>query len=461
MCPANSLNTDDGTTSFFASDVDLCLRSVPFTAAPALRFLDYYNTTLQFHSTLAFLKSPPAGYQQSAVDVVGVLNRLKANVTAGYYTTQYQFEQEVQGLVFAIHDVHTELRSGIMAPFWFGSPLSVSAASLDGIEPPKIYFTRKCQRNLMSGTWVLQRDANILAEDIIDAQNGSWAIHPSPITAINGEDPVTYLTRFASTNSFGRLEAHAEWNDLMGHPTLDLLGDESVFVGDAVFYPGDALNFSMENDTEIDTFWEAYYNYAYLTGPIATGGDMYNAFVLGLFPAEGNETAMYMDDTVNVARRQDSTPTAETVAEIAASWSAGSSGAYPASPDVFPEGLSLGDGGVVTGYFLEDISTGVLSIPTFDVDSGNSESFTDPVQDFINGAAQRNLTRIIIDLQQNSGGLTVLAYDTFSRFFPQSEVFGGSRMRSHEFGNIVGNVMDYQLVGEPAGQCHRLRELGL
>lgn len=226
----------------------------------------------------------------------------------------------------------------------------------------------------------------------------------------------------------------------MGHPTLDLLNDESVFFGDVLFYPGDELNFSMENDTEIDTYWEAYYNYAYLTGPIATGGDMYNAFVLGLFPAEGNETATHLDDSVNVARRQDSTPAAETVAEIAASWAAGSSGAYPANPDVYPDGLSRDDGGVVTGYFLDDISTGVLSIPTFDVDIDSTDSFTDTVQDFIDGAARRNLSRVVIDLQQNSGGLTGLAYDTFSRFFPHSEVFGGSRMRSHEFGNIVGNV---------------------
>lgn len=154
--PANSLKTDVGTSVFYASDMDACLESVPFVAAPALRFLDYYNTTLQFQSTLAFLKSPPAGYQQPAVDVVGVMDRIKANVTAGYYTTQYQFEQEVQGLVFAIHDFHTELRSGIMAPIWFGSgsSYSISAASLDGKEAPKIYFTRKshtlldCHRNL-------------------------------------------------------------------------------------------------------------------------------------------------------------------------------------------------------------------------------------------------------------------------------------------------------------------------
>lgn len=139
--------TDAGTTVFYASDVDACLGSVPFNQAPALRFLNYYNTTLQFQSTLSFLKDPPAGYQQPAIDVDGVLSRIKANVTAGYYKTQYQFEQEVQNFVFAIHDGHVELRAGIMSPFWFGSPISITSASLDGIEPPKVYFTLKFRRS--------------------------------------------------------------------------------------------------------------------------------------------------------------------------------------------------------------------------------------------------------------------------------------------------------------------------
>lgn len=287
----------------------------------------------------------------------------------------------------------------------------------------------------------VQSLANSPSEDIIESQNNAWATFPSPITAINGEDPVTYLTQFASRNSLGRLEANAEWNDIMGHPTLDVLGDDSVFTGDAIFYPGDELNFTLQNKTQsIETFWQAYYNYPYLTGAVATGGDMYNAFVLGLFPAEGNETATYEDDTVTVARRQDDTTTDDADEDGTASWYNVSSGAYPDNPDVYQSDLSLTGGGVVTGYFFDDISTGVLSIPTFDVSGDNLDGFTSTVQDFINGAAQNKLDRVVIDLQRNPGGITVLAFDTFFRFFPHLETFAGSRSRSHELGNIIGNA---------------------
>jgi hypothetical protein len=61
---------------------------VPLNDAVALRFIDYYNTTLQFQSTLAYLKSPPEGYQQPAVDLLAGLQDIKDNITAGAYQNQ-------------------------------------------------------------------------------------------------------------------------------------------------------------------------------------------------------------------------------------------------------------------------------------------------------------------------------------------------------------------------------------
>lgn len=220
----------------------------------------------------------------------------------------------------------------------------------------------------------------------------------------------------------------------MGHPTVDILDSGTVFTDDAIVYPGDELNLTLENATTVETFWQAYYNYPYLTGAITTGGDMYNAFVLGIFPAEGNETATREDDSVTVARRQDDTASEDSDGDKSTSWYNESSGAYPADPDVYETD------GIVAGYFLDDISTGVLCIPTFDMSTDNLDSFTSTVQAFINSAGEKSLDRIVIDLQRNSGGLTFLAFDTFFRFFPQLQTFAGSRSRSHELGNIIGNV---------------------
>jgi hypothetical protein len=120
------------------------MTAVPFNPAPALRFIEYYNTTLQFQSSLDYLKNPPAGYQQPAIDVMGVLGRIKANVTAGVYQNQYEFELDIQKLIYACHDEHLDLRAGILAAFSFGSPYAITSVSIDGKEPPKVYITSTC-----------------------------------------------------------------------------------------------------------------------------------------------------------------------------------------------------------------------------------------------------------------------------------------------------------------------------
>jgi hypothetical protein len=76
-------------STFEASLVYECLTSVPFNAAVATRFLQYYNDTIQFQSTLAYLKNPPASYQQPAVDFVGGLIQLQQQINSGSFANQY------------------------------------------------------------------------------------------------------------------------------------------------------------------------------------------------------------------------------------------------------------------------------------------------------------------------------------------------------------------------------------
>jgi C-terminal processing protease CtpA/Prc len=57
-------------------------------------------------------------------------------------------------------------------------------------------------------------------------------------------------------------------------------------------------------------------------------------------------------------------------------------------------------------------------------------NFSRAVTDFIN-VTEAKLTRVIIDLQQNTGGTVELAFSTFKRFFPDSDPFAGSRRRTH------------------------------
>ncbi|KAI1747147.1 hypothetical protein F4782DRAFT_552494 [Xylaria castorea] len=191
-----------GTSVFYASAAYDCLLSVPFNDAVALRFIDYYNTTMQFHSTVSLLPNPPEGYQQPAFDLLKGLASLRDNVTANVYRNQ-----------------HVDLSAGILAAFTFSSPLDIVSASIDGKE--EIWFK----------------------EYIINYLNTPGSPPPSPIVSINCEDVVEYLTRFAALNSKGTLEPHADWNKLMASPALDIQVSFSLFASGATFYRGDKVNF--------------------------------------------------------------------------------------------------------------------------------------------------------------------------------------------------------------------------
>ena len=124
---------------FLATDAYECLISVPFNPAVATRFIQYYNDTLQFQSTLAYLKSPPASYQQPAVDLIAGLNEIQSDIDSGLFQNQYAFEATLQTLLYSAHDAHLQLYSGILAAFSFGSPYELVSVSLDG-DLPKVYL---------------------------------------------------------------------------------------------------------------------------------------------------------------------------------------------------------------------------------------------------------------------------------------------------------------------------------
>ena len=204
---------------------------------------------MQFQSTLAYLKNPPAGYQQPKVDVLDELQKIQDRVDSGFYTNQYAFEADVQLLTYATHDAHVQLTAGALSAFSFGSPYEIVSVSADGKEEPKIYIT----------------------DDVLDSATEGWT--PSAVKSINGEDVVDFLTKYASLNAWGYVEPHAEWNALMSNPNWDIQGGLTTFSGGGTFYPGENLTFVFENGTEYDTIWVAIYNeLANFTGPLTTGG---------------------------------------------------------------------------------------------------------------------------------------------------------------------------------------------
>lgn len=141
-----------GQEIFKASLVYECLTSVPFNAAVASWYLDYWNDTLKFQSSVSYLRNPPAGYQQPGVDLFDGMSRLQAAVDDGKFANQYEFEVALQPLLTAAHDSHLFLEGGALAVFTFASPFDIVSVSVDGIQPPKVYIAgASAQRLLLAG----------------------------------------------------------------------------------------------------------------------------------------------------------------------------------------------------------------------------------------------------------------------------------------------------------------------
>jgi len=251
---------------------------------------------------------------------------------------------------------------------------------------------------------------------------GYWT--PSAVSTINGKDVVAFLTQFAAINAPGNVEPHADWNDLMSSAAGDVQGMFSAFEGNTIFYPGENITFNFENgSTTGDLPWLAWYSNDIIDAPppISTGQDLYNYFVLGVEPTSNStattSTSIPVAAATSFAAASSTTAgaaptTADSTEATPSSWAYFP---YPNNPIVSQPSLGLLDGGVVTGYFLNDGVTAVLSIPSFDVTAEAVASFSSTIGLFLQKSKAARLTRFIVDLQRNDGGSDLLATDAFKQ----------------------------------------------
>lgn len=140
-----------------------------------------------------------------------------------------------------------------------------------------------------------------------------------------------FLSDFATAQAVGGLEPHADYNQLFSSPAQDIEGVFGIWSGAATFYPGDSLTLILENETTIGPDpWLAVYYDPGDTGPLETGGDFYNFFVLGFYPASYDPDSDISDDTSGYSSAA-ATTTASTAAATQSTWN---NPAYPIVPDV-------------------------------------------------------------------------------------------------------------------------------
>ncbi|KAI4144517.1 MAG: hypothetical protein L6R39_004148 [Caloplaca ligustica] len=445
----SSNSSDPPCTGFFDSEYIYfsaqaayeCLASAPFDKDVALEFINYYNDTLQLQSTQAYLKDPPSGYQQLPVDLFGGLAKIKDQVAAGQFKNEYDFEAAVQKLILATHDAHLSLGYGVLSIFNFGSPY----------------------------------------DDLIESQYDDADWIASAVVEINGVGASKFLKEFAASNVQGYIEPNADWNNLMSSAASDIQGILSTFEGSSIFYPGDTIRFKFENGTDTgDLPWLAQFSiYADPADAplITTGQELYDWYVLGVDSTPDSYSSATTASSIPSATASPSATTLETSAAADTSGSlesadpsdlsafptsasglssatpaststydssptatAWGSIAFPPNPIVAQPGLGDVNGGVVTGYILNDALTAILSIPSFVINSENAVTFSTTVQDFLIKSKAAGCTRVIIDVQRNTGGADLLATDTFKQFFPTIDPFGAARLRAAKTADALGNT---------------------
>jgi hypothetical protein len=123
-----------------ASQVYECLTSVPFNPAVALRFIRYYNDSIQFHTSHAYTTNPPQGYQQPPANLLKELSHIQNQILESRFPNQYEFEAAVQQAIYMVHDKHLNLKAGILSVFRFFSPFDFMSISIDGIREPNLYL---------------------------------------------------------------------------------------------------------------------------------------------------------------------------------------------------------------------------------------------------------------------------------------------------------------------------------
>lgn len=126
---------------FTAAQAGACLQSVPNKPAEAQELVRSVKAYVSWQSTLAYLKNPPASYGLPAVDIMGGLDAIAANASAGQFQSEYAFQESMVLLMAQAHDGHFGYRPDAFKAFTFRNDLlaDIVSVSADGKQMPKLY----------------------------------------------------------------------------------------------------------------------------------------------------------------------------------------------------------------------------------------------------------------------------------------------------------------------------------
>lgn len=355
---------------------------------------------VQFQSTLSFLKTPPQGYNNDAVDLIGGLDDIGNKVKNGDYKNEYDFENDIAGLMTKAHDGHLNfdgMAYGGVFRWRRSRQITLASGSSDGSEMPKL--------------WAIQ-DFN--------QTGGSFQL--SAVSKIDGKDATQFVQEESLLNAYH--DPDTRYNAMFYMQPAESFG---LFTNPR-FYPGPSTNLTFENGTT-----QTYTNLAVILDPAAwsyveDGETFYETFIT---PSSSNSKRLTKRENPNRLPRQ-----LQHLKEPELSHLGTVPPDYPdpvvehSAPDV-----------PLAGYFIDTSAgtIGVLMVQTFNPESNSdAREFQSVIQDYISEAKSRNVAKHVIDVRANGGGKILLGYDMYLQFFPSQEPQLMSRYRGHQATQIIG-----------------------
>ncbi|KAL0932222.1 peptidase s41 family protein [Colletotrichum truncatum] len=343
-----------------------CVTSVPLDKAAALKFVDELRPYLEWQSSLAFLKNPPADYPFPPHDVLGALDNLRARLEADHYSNEFTWHQDMYLNVFnPAYDSHLHVFSDILTnAIEWARPIALVSISKDGNSAPVV----KAYDDVMSSP----ENAPVLS-------------------LINGVDAATFILEQA-LRATSNSDTDSAYNSMFYHKASGAYDGTGYFKQGGrtrYVYPGETTSFTFVNGTTIE-----------LPNNFAPGA------AVNKVPAPSTTSATPSSTTTTVPL-PDST-----------------------GVDGYPKPVVIGSDSSVSGYFIDEQGfndVAVLAIRSFAPRS--LVRFQEAVGEFFVAAARSGKTKLVVDIQVNAGGYIMQGYDTYRQIFPDIVQKGSGRFR--------------------------------
>ncbi|KAG5928950.1 hypothetical protein E4U42_007582 [Claviceps africana] len=348
-----------------------CLKSVPLGKQQGLDLIDAIMPYLDWQSDVEFKKNPPKAYAYPGYDIFGNIAKVKSNLQAGTYASEFDFQLDLYTKVWAPgQDGHFLFYPDLLArPFkWTRQPVPLVSISEDGTSLPVI----KLQSEVLANAKTAQT-----------------------VTKINGVDAAKFIEDSVNAASYLQ-DPDAAYNTMFWSKATAAASGSGNFISGgriSMFYPGPTTSLTFANGTtnELQNLATVYGDF----GGIVDGPSMYKKFCTP-GSAAGDQSGVPGESQLP---------------------------GYPAPK------FSTQDG-AVTGYYLEGAGVNdvaVLAVKSFDPRS--PAEFQAVIMDFLTESSEDGKTKLVLDLQSNVGGTLLLGYDLFRQLFPKTVQDGNSRFK--------------------------------